>query len=348
MKTEENFSMSCPIEHSQCDRILLSHGGGGKKMDDLIQNSIISKLQTNTASLHDSVSLEVPGAKIAFTSDSFVVSPLFFSGANIGSLAVYGTVNDLAMSGAKPLWLSLSFILEEGFPISDLDRIMDTIQEAAETASVKIVTGDTKVVERGKGDGIFINTSGIGLIEHNLCIHPNSIRDGDAIIINGDIGRHGTAVMSARDGIELNCDIKSDCAPLNHTVGMLIANQIPIHCMRDLTRGGLGSALNELARATNLGIEIDDECIPLNPTVEAFCEVLGLEAHFLANEGRFVCFTPQEATKKTLSLIREDFPEAIVIGKVTKEHKGIVTIRDDWGGKKILHYISGEQLPRIC
>lgn len=299
---------------------------------------------------HDGAIIEPGNGKLVFTTDSYVVSPLFFPGGDIGTLAVNGTVNDLAMCGARPLYLSVSFILEEGFPIETLWKIAQSMRQAADEANINIVTGDTKVVDKGKGDGTFINTAGIGIIEHHLSIHPSNIKPKDTIIINGDIGRHGIAIMAEREGLTFETKIKSDCSPLAAVVLKLINAGVEIHCLRDLTRGGLASALVEIASTSGLQIEINESSIPICEDVHNVCEILGFDPIYIANEGRFIAFIPSKDTNKTLKIINSDTEQAnaCIIGKVTDISSGIVTMKSAIGVERIVDMLSGEQLPRIC
>jgi hydrogenase expression/formation protein HypE len=299
---------------------------------------------------HDSAILNLDGKRLAFTTDSYVVSPIFFPGGDIGSLAVYGTVNDLSMSGARPLYISTGLIIEEGLPMETLWKIIQSMKEAASKVKVEIVTGDTKVVDKGKGDGIFINTAGIGLVEHNLIINPSSVTPGDIIILNGDIGRHGIAIMAQREGLEFETTIESDSAPLNHIVSELIKSGIQIHCMRDLTRGGLASALVEIAEASKHNINIVEADIPVREDVAGACEILGFDPMYVANEGRFISFVPEKYVEKALDIMNSyhSGKGAKIIGKVTSGTKGFVTMKSKIGATRIVDMLSGEQLPRIC
>jgi hydrogenase expression/formation protein HypE len=303
------------------------------------------------AERHDCAVLPPTGAaRLAFTTDSYVVHPLFFPGGDIGTLAINGTVNDLAMSGARPLCLSAGLILEEGLPIETLRRICDSMRRAGDAAGVSIVTGDTKVVERGKGDGVFINTAGIGIVEHAESIGPRQVRPGDAIILSGDVGRHGIALMAVREGIRLETTLESDCAPLAQTVLRLFDEGVPVHCLRDLTRGGLASALVEIAEASGLAFHIHEDLIPVHETVRAVCEILGLDALHVANEGRFVAFVPAGHSERVLDVLQRDplAAGARQIGTVQEATPGLVTLRTPFGANRILDMLSGEQLPRIC
>jgi len=278
------------------------------------------------------------------------VHPLFFPGGDIGSLAVHGTVNDLAMSGARPLVLSVGFILEEGLPMELLWRMAQSMQKAARDAGVRICTGDTKVVERGKGDGIYINTSGIGVIPAGVHVKPSRIRPGDAVLISGDVGRHGVAVMAKREGLEFETEIQSDSAPLHGLVAMLIESGVDVHCMRDLTRGGLGSATNELATSAGVAIHLVEQAIPISREVHAACELLGLDPLYVACEGRCVCFVSPDDAGRALAQLRThpDGSNAAIVGEVRKTARPCVTVQNEIGVTRILDLLSGEQLPRIC
>jgi hydrogenase expression/formation protein HypE len=351
MTTLKTFEPVCPVPIGQYPTVLLAHGGGGKLMNQLIEKMFAATFDNSfLRQHHDSTVLYLRGEKIAFTTDSFVVRPLFFPGGDIGELAVNGTVNDLAMSGAKPLYLSVGFILEEGLPMETLWRIVQSMQRAARKADVHIVTGDTKVVDRGKGDGIFINTSGIGTVDQGEMIVPSRIRAGDALILNGDIGRHGIAIMAVREGLEFESKIESDTAPLADLVLTLLSEGIQIHCMRDLTRGGLASALNEIATVAKMSIAIDESTIPVREDVKAACEILGLDPLHVANEGRFVAFVPFHQAEQALEIMKSH-PQgegASCIGRVTNEPGPLVTMKSLIGARRIVDMLSGEQLPRIC
>jgi hydrogenase expression/formation protein HypE len=300
---------------------------------------------------HDSTVLNLPTHKIAFTTDSYVINPLFFPGGDIGSLAIYGTVNDLAMSGARPLYLSVGFILEEGLSMVTLWNVVLSMEQAAQKSQVKIITGDTKVVDKGKGDGIFINTAGVGIIEHNLVIAPQSVQPGDIIILNGDLGRHGIAIMAVREGLEFETTIESDSAPLRDVVLAMINAGINIHCLRDLTRGGLSSTLNEIAQSAKVSINIDENMIPVREDVQGACEILGFDPLYVANEGRFVVFVPETEAEQALRIMQKYNEQACVIGKVTgisRQKIALVTLISKIGASRILDMLSGEQLPRIC
>ncbi len=299
---------------------------------------------------HDGALLSNPGGRLAFTTDSYVIDPLFFPGGDIGSLSVYGTVNDLAMCGATPLWLSAGMILEEGFPVRDLERIVRSMGMAADRAGVQIVTGDTKVVERGKGDGIFICTAGIGAVREGLDIGPSRVRPGDAVVLSGDIGRHGMAIICSRDDLGLDTSLESDLAPLADAVRRVLDRGCRVRCMRDLTRGGLASALNEISGDSSLGIRIDEEAIPVVPEVRAACELLGFDPLHVANEGRFVLFVDPEDAGTAVEALSGALPgvRPAVIGSVARDRADGVVLRSLTGCDRLVDMLSGEQLPRIC
>jgi hydrogenase expression/formation protein HypE len=341
----------CPIPVARYPQVLLAHGGGGKLSHQLIEQMFVPLFRNSMLeSRHDGAVFKIGSQPLAFTTDSYDVRPLFFPGGDIGSLAVNGSVNDLAMCGARPLYLSAGLILEEGLPMETLWRVVQSMQRAAAAAEVQLVTGDTKVVDRGKGDGIFINTAGIGLIEHAQKIAPASVRPGDAILCSGDLGRHGIAIMAAREGLEFETTIESDCAPLSGLVLQLLDNGTEIHCLRDLTRGGLASALVEIAEVAGLGICIDEVAIPAREEVRGACEILGFDPLYVANEGRFVCFVPPEQSEAALQVMRSHplGVEASRIGHVTAEKGAPVTMRSRIGATRVVDMLSGEQLPRIC
>jgi len=351
MNPGNNFAPSCPVPIRQYPRILLAHGGGGKLMRDLLEKMFFSAFGTPPAEgRHDAAVLSFPTGRLAFTTDSYVVRPVVFPGGDIGSMAVHGTVNDLAMSGARPLWLSAAFILEEGLPMETLWRLVCSMRDAAARCSVRIVTGDTKVVDKGKGDGLFINTAGIGVVEHSLSIAPASVRAGDAVLVSGDLGRHGMAIMSVREGLAFQGRIESDSAPVSGLVQKLLAAGVEIHCLRDLTRGGLASALNEIAEDAKLRIMIDEKAVPVREDVHAACELLGLDPLQVACEGRFVGFVPAKDSDRALALMRQDECGAGAgrIGAVEEGHPPLVVLKSPIGASRILDMPSGEQLPRIC
>jgi hydrogenase expression/formation protein HypE len=375
----DEFTLSCPIPISQYPQILLAHGGGGRLMHQLIEkifgaafaNEYLNERHDGAILTLDLTPPPAPprhgegsspfplreggqgvrsgtGVRMAFTTDSYVVHPLFFPGGDIGKLAVYGTVNDLAMCGARPLFLSAGFILEEGLPMETLWKIVQSMRAAAQQAHVQIVTGDTKVVDKGKGDGVFINTAGIGIIEHDLVISPKSVRPGDLILLNGDVGRHGIAIMAVREGLSFESTIESDCAPLAEVVLKLIEAGIELHCLRDLTRGGLASALNEIAQTAQVHITIDESAVPVREDVQGACEILGLDPLYVANEGRFIAFVAPQDAERALEILRTFSSEATLIGRVLAEPRGLVTLTSRIGAQRILDMLSGEQLPRIC
>jgi hydrogenase expression/formation protein HypE len=330
--------------------VLLAHGGGGTLMRDLIEKMFLAAFGNAAPMRHDSALVEPGKGRIAFTTDSYVVRPLFFPGGDIGSLAVHGTVNDLAMSGARPLCLSCGFILEEGLPMETLWAIVLSMRDAAQACGAKIITGDTKVVDRGKGDGIFINTAGIGVVEHGLTIAPQSVQPGDAILLSGDIGRHGIAVMSAREGLAFESSIASDSAPLFEPVQALLRAGLDVHCLRDLTRGGLSSALVEIAEASTLRFDIDEQSIAVRDDVGSACEILGLDPLYVANEGRFVAFVPARQAERALELLASHplCRNAAIIGKAGVGAPARVVMKTRLGTERVIDMLSGEQLPRIC
>jgi hydrogenase expression/formation protein HypE len=344
-------SLECPLPLGSTDTIQLAHGAGGRQMRALIDRTFMPAF-ANPALLtrHDAAVVNLAGTKVAFTTDSYVVSPLFFPGGDIGKLAVCGTVNDLAMAGGRPSFLSAGFILEEGFPICRLERIVASMRDAAALSGVALVTGDTKVVDHGKADGMFINTTGIGFVPPHIEIGPARVRAGDAIILSGDIGRHGIAVMSVREGLEFESTIASDCAPLVTPVMRLLDAGIDVHCLRDLTRGGLASALIEIALDGQVGIEIKEGDIEISAPVSAACELLGLDPMYVANEGRFVAFVPEHDRNRALELLRgcDGCSGADVIGQARSVESGRVVMRGTFGNSRVLDLLTGEQLPRIC
>ncbi|MCE5228580.1 hydrogenase expression/formation protein HypE [bacterium] len=344
-------NLTCPAPVADPTLVTMAHGGGGRLMHQLIERVFMDVFKNDYLDRrHDGAVLPNPGAAIAMTTDSYVVRPLFFPGGDIGSLAVNGTVNDLAMCGARPAWLSAGFIIEEGFAIEDLRRIAGSMRRAADEAGVAIVTGDTKVIERARGDGVYINTAGVGFTLTADPVEPAAVRPGDAVIVSGDIGRHGIAIMARREGLEFDTPIESDCAALNGLVETLIRNRVAIHCLRDLTRGGLAAALVEIAQASALHIEIDEPAVPVREPVRGACELLGLDPLHVANEGRMVAFVAPEHAGETLRLMRAN-PlgiDSAIIGVVAESGTGRVILRGMLGGRRILDLPTGEQLPRIC
>ena len=355
----KEFNLSCPLPLSEHATVQMAHGGGGRLMRALVEGTFLPAFRSGgqegaqkSAPPHDSAVVQLGTARVAFTTDTFVVSPLFFPGGDIGRLAVFGTVNDLAMAGARPAWLSAGFVLEEGLPMETLRRIVESMRRAADEAGVAIVTGDTKVVDRGKGDGVFINTAGIGLVPDGVDISPARVAPGDAILVSGDLGRHGIAIMSVCEGLEFEGAPESDCASLAGLVEALVELGGDVHCLRDLTRGGLAAALNEIALDAGVGIALDEAAIPVAEPVAGACELLGLDPLYVANEGRLVAFVPAEAADRAAQIMRDHpaAPQPAVIGTVTvtKRHPGTVEVRSPLGGGRIVDLLSGEQMPRIC
>lgn len=345
------FQFSCPIPKSEYDKVLLAHGGGGTLTYQLINKIFLSQFNNPILSeLHDGAKFEIQNSRFAFTTDSYVVQPIFFPGGNIGELAINGTVNDLSVCGAKPLFLSVSFIIEEGFEIEELWKIVLSMKEAASRANVQIVTGDTKVVDKGKGDKIFINTAGIGLIYDGVNISPRNCKPGDVIIINGKIAEHGIAIMSEREGLGFESKILSDTAPLNSLVEDVLKVSKNISVMRDPTRGGLASALNEIAQAANVKIEIYEKEIPISDAVLGACEILGLDPLYIANEGKILIFVNREDSIKVLEAMKKNpfGKDARIIGRVVEKSDPIVLMKTLIGSTRVVDMISGEQLPRIC
>jgi hydrogenase expression/formation protein HypE len=334
------------------DTVLLAHGGGGRLSQQLIEELLLPAFAPADGVLHDAALLNSPGKTLAFTTDSFVVQPLVFPGGDIGRLAVFGSVNDLAMTGARPVALSLALILEEGLAMSLLERVIHSIRAAADTCGVAVITGDTKVVERGKGDGIFINTSAIGVVEHELKIHPSAVQPGDAVLVSGDLGRHGVAILAAREELNFRSTLESDLAPLHTTVQELISSGVEVHCLRDLTRGGLASASNEIALAAGCQIELEEDAIPLHPSVNGVCDLLGLDPLSMANEGRMLVILPEVHAAKALEELRHHNPAACRVGTVhsttTSEQHHPVLLRNVLGVVRPLDVSRGELLPRIC
>jgi hydrogenase expression/formation protein HypE len=340
----------CPLPLTS-DQVLLAHGGGGKLMRRLIEELILPSVGNDPLlrALHDGAAFTVDGVRLAFTTDSYVVRPLIFPGGDIAQLAVNGTVNDLAMCGARPLVLSAALIVEEGLPLDLLRRLMESLGQAASAAQVRVVTGDTKVVDRGKGDGLFINTAGVGLVVAPDPVEPSRVRPGDAVLLSGDIGRHGIAIMASREGLAFETAIESDCAPLTGSVLALLDAGIEVHCLRDLTRGGLGAALIEIARTAGRRIEVTEPAIPLRPDVGAACELLGLDPLFVANEGRFVAFVPADDASRAQAILQAVPASAgtVVIGAVGGAGDEVI-MTGPLGTARVLDLPSGEQLPRIC
>jgi hydrogenase expression/formation protein HypE len=345
------INLSCPLPRPAKDRILLAHGGGGRLTNQLIEDVFLPAF-SNAAlnSRHDGALLSAGGASLAMTTDTYVVQPLIFPGGTIGDLAVNGTVNDLAMCGARAVALSAGFVLEEGLAMETLQTVVASMRDAALVANVPIVTGDTKVVDKGKGDGVFINTTGIGLVVAPKSIGPERIRAGDSLIVSGDLGSHGIAILSVRDGLEFEGPVLSDTACLWPSVNALFEAGIDVHCLRDLTRGGLSSALNEIATVAGVRITIDEALVPISDVVRGACELLGLDPLYVANEGRFAVFVAEEDVDRALDVMRGQAVSAgaLRVGTVYERASGIVTVRSRIGGNRVLDMLSGEQLPRIC
>ena len=350
--TADFSGWSCPLPLVGYPTIVMGHGGGGKLGNELVEHLFLPAFRNpELENLGDAAVLDLGGGKLAMSTDSFVVQPLFFPGGSIGELAVNGTVNDLAVSGAEPKFLSASFILEEGFPLAQLAAIVDAMAKAAATAGVKIVTGDTKVVERGHGDGCYINTAGVGLLRPGIMVGPHRARPGDEILVSGTIGDHGMAIMSVREGLEFESQIRSDCAALNGMIaGVLVTVGDAVHTMRDPTRGGLASTLNEIAQSSGVGVEIDEPSLPVRHEVQSACELLGLDPVYVANEGKAVFFVAPEAADQVLVALRAHplGRDAARIGRVTAEHKGMLVARTAMGANRVIPTQIGEQLPRIC
>ena len=346
----------CPLPLRDTPNIVMGHGGGGTLSAELIENLFLPAFADDTLNtLGDSAALDLShvfgaGARLAFSTDSYVVKPLFFPGGNIGDLAVNGTVNDIAMSGAQPLYLSCGFILEEGLSLKVLGRIAQTMGVAARNAGVRLVTGDTKVVDKNHGDAVFINTSGIGVIPAGINIAPTLARPGDVVIVSGDIGQHGIAVMSVREGLEFGTVIETDSAPLNNLVATMLGVTTDIHVLRDPTRGGVASSLNEIAKASRVGISFVESKLPVPPSVRAACEFLGLDPVYVANEGKLIAIVPRHAAEQLLDAMRHH-PlglNSAIIGEVTDSHPGMVVAKTNLGGTRVVDMQLGEQLPRIC
>ncbi len=333
------------------EKILLAHGSGGKLMHDLIKEFFLeSFFNPALAALDDAASIKVSSERLAFTTDTYVVKPLFFKGGDIGRLAVCGTVNDLAMKGARPLYLSAAFVIEEGFPCSDLKKIIDSMVKASQEAKVEIVTGDTKVVERGSADALFINTAGVGVIPEGVEISAQRAQPGDVVIISGSIGDHGIAVLSEREGLSFETQIESDVAPLNGLVEALLEVTREVHVLRDPTRGGLATTLNEIAEASKVSLEIDEAAVPVKEEVLGACEMLGFDPFQVANEGKMVVILAEKWAEKALEALRQHpyGREAAIIGKVKEKPEGKVILKTEIGTNRLLDMLMGEQLPRIC
>lgn len=346
------FLPACPLPLADYPTVVLAHGGGGKLSKQLVDDVFLAAYPSpELARLHDGAVFELPGKRLAFSTDSYVITPPFFPGGDIGSLAVYGTVNDLAMCGALPVALSAAFILEEGFPMADLWRIALSMRAAAAAAGVRIVTGDTKVVERGKADGIFINTTGVGWVRDDIEVAPARIRPGDAVLVSGSIAAHGIAIMSLRAGLEFETTLQSDSAPLHGLAGALLdALGRDLHVLRDPTRGGVASALIEIAQSAGQGLQIEEAAVPVQEEVRGACEILGFDPLYVANEGKLLAVVAPARAGEALAIMRADplGRDAAIIGEVVADHPGRVLAKSRIGGLRVVEMLSGEQLPRIC
>lgn len=349
----KRYERSLDIKNGRVD---MTHGSGGRAMNQLIEQ-MFAKAFNNPALAegNDQARLTLPlvngkTPRLAFSTDTYVISPLFFPGGNIGSLAVHGTVNDVALSGAKPLWLSAGFILEEGYPLADLAKIIEAMARAAQEAGVEIVTGDTKVVEKGKADGVFINTAGVGVLDEKRDWSAHNIKVGDAVIVSGTIGDHGVAIMAAREKLAFDEPVLTDSAPLNGLIEAMAGTGATIHAMRDPTRGGLAATLNEMAHAAGVGIRLEESAIPVRPSVRSVCEILGLDPLTIANEGKLIAFCPAEQANKVLAVMRvhRDGRHAAIIGHVVEDPHRFVEMKTALGGNRMVDWLVGEQLPRIC
>lgn len=350
MSSETPFG-ACPLPLLDHERILLGHGSGGMLSAQLVErlfkpafdNPILDRLD-------DQAVFDSPGARLAFTTDSYVVTPLFFPGGDIGSLAVHGTINDLAMSGARPLYLSCGFILEEGLALEELRRVVASMSAAARAAGVSIVTGDTKVVGKGSGDKLFVNTSGIGVVPPGVELSASRARPGDAVLLSGTVGDHGMAILSTRQSLGLEGTILSDTAPLHGLVARMLETQAPIHALRDPTRGGVAATCHEIAKSAGVGIELDEDAVPVADAVKGACEILGFDPLHVANEGKLVAFVPEAESEAVLRAMRAHplGAQAVRVGRVCAEHPGLVLVRTSIGGSRVLEQTYGELLPRIC
>ena len=351
MPPDLTSGLTCPVPVSEHANVLLAHGGGGRMTNALIDRLFLpafgnAKLHAH----HDGAHLDLGGVRLAFSTDSYVVRPMFFPGGDIGTLAINGTVNDLAMCGARPQFLSAGFVIEEGLPMEVLERIVRSMTTAAAAAGVSVVTGDTKVVDRGKGDGVYVNTAGVGVIEAPGLVAPSSVRPGDVILLSGDIGRHGMAVMAARENLQFESSIESDCAAVAAPVMALFDAGIEVHCLRDLTRGGLASATVEIAESTGLHLGLVENAIPIREDVRGACEILGFDPLYVANEGRFIAFVPEASAGRALEILRRHdvSRDAVRIGSVSTSPHRMVTLKSRIGATRVVDMLSGEQLPRIC
>jgi len=341
----------CPMPLRDYPNIILGHGGGGKLSAELVEHLFLPAFRNEQLEgLGDAAVFNINGSRLAMSTDSFVVRPLFFPGGNIGELAVNGTVNDIAMSGATPLYLSAGFIIEEGLPLATLGAIVDSMAAAAQKAGVRLITGDTKVVDKGHGDGVYINTSGVGVIPEGVHIGPHRAQPGDVVILSGTIGDHGMAVMSVREGLAFETTIESDTAALNHLVAAMLAVTNDIHVLRDPTRGGVASTLNEIAQSSQVGIVLDERKLPVKTAVRSACELLGMDPLFVANEGKLLAIVPAAAAEAVLAAMQAHplGQEAAVIGQVVSQHPGMLVAKTGIGATRVVAMQIGEQLPRIC
>jgi hydrogenase expression/formation protein HypE len=341
----------CPMPLRDQPNIVMGHGGGGKLSSELIEHLFLPAFSNeHLDGLGDAAVMDLPAGRIAMSTDSFVVRPRIFPGGNIGELAINGTVNDVAMAGADPKYISVAMILEEGMPIDELAWLVQSMAKAAETAGVQLVTGDTKVVDRGHGDGVYINTTGIGVLREGIDVHPRNIRPGDVVLVNGTIGDHGMAIMSVREGLEFESAIRSDTAALNHLVAALLDAGIAVRAMRDPTRGGLAATLNEFAAAGGVGVVVDELSLPVNRAVASACEMLGMDPFYVANEGKVVVVVPPDQVDRALEIMHgnELGRDAVRIAEVVDTHPGVVVARTALGSTRVVDTQVGEQLPRIC
>ncbi len=346
-----DITVTCPVPLGRHTTVQLAHGGGGRLTRELIAALFRPAFASPAAAdRHDSAVLPAAGGRLAFTTDGYVVHPRFFPGGDIGRLSVFGTVNDLAMAGARPRWLSAGFILEEGLPFEELERVAASMRAAADACGVELCTGDTKVVDRGKGDGLFITTAGVGVVPDGVAVRPGRVRPGDAVLLSGDVGRHGIAVLSVREGLGFDAPVESDCAPLHALVDALLASGVDVRCLRDPTRGGVATALCEVALDAGVSIEVDEAAIPVAGAVSGACELLGLDPLYVACEGRMLAFVPERDAGRAVAALRTR-PEGVGaarIGTVGGGPGGLVALRTRMGSRRLLDLLSGEQLPRIC
>jgi len=350
-ETKESVGFSCPVPLPAGGRVLLGHGSGGKLSAELLKDVFLPALGNPVLDrLEDQAVVTLNGVRLAISTDSFVVKPLFFKGGDIGSLAVHGTINDLAMGAARPLWMSVAFILEEGLPMETLRRVVASMQDAAAKAGVQIITGDTKVVEKGSADGMYINTTGIGRVREGISLSASQAQVGDAIIVSGMLGDHGIAILAEREGLKFETEVRSDSAALHDLVATLLDATYEVRCLRDPTRGGLSSTLNEIAGSSWVGMELDEATIPVREQVRGACEMLGLDPMYVANEGKLVAIVSPAAAESALAALRSHplGAEARIIGRVTKEHPRMVVMRTTFGTTRIVDMLAGDQLPRIC